>query len=243
MEKQLLKSPNFYRFIAGFRKNANTDKFVFSKYIKRGETVIDCGANIGYYTNFFRTIVGKKGCVHAFEPVPSTFEYLTKNILEYSRCKNYRLNMAGLYKTETTKYIYIPDSISGHASLNEHQKAWNAYKIDRKEIKLTTLDTYVKSKGIKEIDFIKMDIEGAEIEALKGGKQTLSEHLPTLHLEVNSQLLKNFKQKPADLLDFLKTIGYKIFYYYDSNPKILNCCENLIYSNQDINTNVIAKND
>ena len=86
-----------------------------------------------------------------------------------------------------------------------------------------------------------MDIEGAEIEALKGGKQTLSEHLPTLHLEVNSQLLKNFKQKPADLLDFLKTIGYKIFYYYDSNPKILNCCENLIYSNQDINTNVIAK--
>ena len=86
--------------------------------------------------------------------------------------------------------------------MNEHQKAWNAYEIDRKEIKLTTLDTYVKSNGIKEIDFIKMDIEGAEIEALKGGKQTLSEHLPTLHLEVNSQLLKNFKQKPADLLDF-----------------------------------------
>ena len=113
-------------------KKANADKYVFSQYTKRGDTVIDCGANVGYYTNFFRAIVGKKGCVHAFEPVPSTFEYLTENTMQYSNCGNYRLNMVGLYKEESTKNIYIPDSISGHASLKEHHKAWNAHKIDKK---------------------------------------------------------------------------------------------------------------
>ena len=240
IEHLLAKSPFLYRFTQSLRSSPNPDKVIFSKFIKKGDVAIDCGANIGFYTNFMRSIVGNEGFVHAFEPVPSTFKKLSANTKKYISINNYTLNNLGLYKKIDNLTAYIPDSIDGHASINNHISEWKADSIEEVSIKLTTLDTYFSEKKLKKIDFIKMDIEGAEIEALRGGKQTLSEHLPTLHLEVNSRLLKNFKQNPADLLDFLKTIGYKIFYYYDSNPKILNSFERLIHSNQTINTNVIA---
>jgi FkbM family methyltransferase len=242
LEKQLLKTPGIYRFIARFRKNANADKYVFSQYIKKGDTVIDCGANIGYYTNFFRAIVGKKGYVHAFEPVPSTFEYLSENTMEYSNCNNYYLNMVGLYKEESTKNIYIPDSISGHASLKEHQKAWNANKIDKKEIKLITLDSYVKKNVIKKVDFIKIDVEGAEIDVLNGSKQTLLKNKPNLHLEVNSELLNASQQTVHKLWELLKELHYKKIYYYDENPKLMKDFCKLKNTENKINTNLIALN-
>lgn len=241
IEHLLARNPLLYRLTQSLRSSPNPDKLIFSKFIKKGDIVIDCGANVGFYTNFIRSIVGNEGFVHAFEPVPNTFKKLSTNTKKYISINNYTLNNLGLYKKIGSLTAYIPDSIDGHASINNHISEWKADSIEEVSIKLTTLDTYFSEKKLKKIDFIKMDIEGAEIEALKGGKQTLSEHYPTLHLEVNSQLLKNFKQEPADLLDFLKTIGYKIFYYYDSNPNILNCFEHLIHSNHDINTNMVAE--
>ena len=242
LEKQLLKLPSLYRFLAGFRKNANADKFVFSHYINKDDTVIDCGANIGYYTNFFRAIVGKKGCVHAFEPVPSTFEYLTKNAFEYSNSNNYFLNMVGLYKEESTKNIYIPDSISGHASLNKHKEAWQADKIDKTEIKLIRLDTYIKNNDIKKVDFIKIDVEGSEIDVLQGSKLTIKKNKPKLHLEVNGELLHTSRHSVQELWELLKELDYKNIYYYDEDPKLLLDFGNLKNNEEAINTNVVALN-
>lgn len=242
LEKLLLKSPRFYLLITGFRKNSNVDKHVFSNYIKKGDTVIDCGANIGYYTNFFRAIVGKKGSVHAFEPVPSTFKCLTKNTLKYSNCNNYSLNMVGLYKEKSTKNIYIPDSISGHASLNKHKDAWNAHKIDKKEIKLITLDAFIEDNGINKVDFMKIDVEGSEIDALQGSKLTLQKNKPKLHMEVNTELLNASQHSVQELWEFLKGLDYKKIYYYDKDPKLLLDFEKLKDNENVINTNVIALN-
>ena len=242
LEKLLLKSPRFYRFLVGFRKNTNADKFVFSHYIKRGDTVIDCGANIGYYTNFFRAIVGKKGSVHAFEPVPSTFKCLTKNTLKYSNCNNYSLNMVGLYKEKSTKNIYIPDLISGHASLNKHKDAWNAQKIDGREINLIQLDDYVEKNGINKIDFMKIDVEGSEIDVIHGSTLTLQKNKPKLHIEVNSELLKNSQHSVQELWELLKGLDYKKIYYYDNDPRLLLDFEKLKNNEDVINTNVIAFN-
>lgn len=108
----MLKFSFLYRSIQSKRRNSNKEKFIYSEFFKTKDTVIDCGENIAYYTNFIRTIVGKRGCVHALEPVPSIFEYLTKNAFEYSNSNNYFLDMVGLYKEESTKNIYIPGTIS-----------------------------------------------------------------------------------------------------------------------------------
>jgi len=184
--------------------------------------------------------VGKKGCVHAFEPVPSTFEYLTKNAFEYSNSNNYFLNMVGLYKEESTKNIYIPDTISGHASLIKHDDAWNAQKIDEIGIKLMTLDAYIKNNCIKKVDFIKIDVEGTEIDVLNGSKQTISKNKPKLHLEVNSELLHDSQHTVHELYEHLKDLDYKKIYYYDKDPKLLLDFEDLINNNDMINTNILA---
>jgi len=65
-------------------------------------------------------------------------------------------------------------------------------------------------------------------------------HKPTLHLEVNSQLLKSTNQQPRDLIEFLKPLGYENFHYYDENPTRLKSFEKLVASKVEINTNVIA---
>ena len=241
IEHLLASRPSLYRVAHSVRSFPNPDKLIFSKFIKKGDIVIDCGANVGLYTNFIRSIVGKSGFVHAFEPIPSTFKNLQTNTKDYASLNNYILNNLGLYKKRENLTAYIPDSIHGHASLNNHISEWKSDSIEEVSIELTTLDSYFSEKKLKKIDFIKMDIEGAELDALEGGQQTLSEYTPTLHLEVNSKLLKNFKRAPSDLFKFLKPLGYKKFYYYDANPKILSCFEQLLASNCNINTNVVAE--
>jgi hypothetical protein len=85
-----------------------------------------------------------------------------------------------------------------------------------------------------------MDIEGAEINALEGAKETLQKHKPTLYIEVNSALLKCFKKTPLNLIEFLKKIGYQNFYYQDEKPFKFECFEKLVQSENEINTNVVA---
>ena len=115
----ILFFPFFYRWALRIKPNSNPDKYVFSKYIHKKNTVIDIGANIGLYTNFFRELVGGNGFVHSFEPIPKTFKELESNTKQHSSVKNYRLNMTGLYNKETTSIAFIPDEISGHASIGK----------------------------------------------------------------------------------------------------------------------------
>ncbi|EIM78862.1 FkbM family methyltransferase [Nitritalea halalkaliphila LW7] len=79
------------------------------------------------------------------------------------------------------------------------------------EIVLDTLDAVCKAQGIKRIDFIKIDIEGAELSALKGAEQTLRAHLPTLLLEVNKQACAAAGYTAEELLSFLRELGYRRF--------------------------------
>ena len=85
-----------------------------------------------------------------------------------------------------------------------------------------------------------MDIEGAEIKALEGAQKTLQKHRPTLYIEVNTELLKAFKQTPMDLIQLLKKVGYQNFYYQDEKSLELKCFEKLVTSGIEVNTNMLA---
>ena len=162
IEHFLLKVPLIYKLALFFKKNSNPDKLIFTKYVKLGDTVVDCGANIGLYTNFLRLLIGKHGFVHSFEPIPKTFEELNFNTKQHSSINNYRLNMMGLYDRITSSSAFIPNEISGHASLGNHSETWKTDSIQKVSIDLTTLDDYFDKHNLKAVHFIKMDIEGAE---------------------------------------------------------------------------------
>ena len=136
--------------------------------IKQGDTVIDIGANIGYHTLLMAKLVGDAGRVYAFEPEKENFELLKKNI-ERNGYQNVVLVNKGLGEKEEALTLYInPKNKAGHSVFHQHSH-WG-----RQEIEITTLDNFLP-KNTK-VDFIKMDIEGAEYVAIKGMKRVLSEN-------------------------------------------------------------------
>jgi hypothetical protein len=76
IEPVLARVPRLYRRLVRLRRAPNAEKLVFLSAVRAGDTVFDVGANTGYYTVLFSHLVGRRGCVHGFEPVAPTMTYL-----------------------------------------------------------------------------------------------------------------------------------------------------------------------
>ncbi len=172
------------------------------KEIKKGDTVIDLGANIGYYTLIFARLVGEKGKVYAFEPDKDNFKILKKNV-EKNGYKNVILvNKAVSDKTGETKLYISPDNKADHRIYSSDEK--RKYTT----IKMVKLDDYFK-KSNEKIHFIKLDIQGAEYSAVKGMQQLLKRSRKIkLVTEYSPIALKRFGIDPEEYLKLLHTSGF-----------------------------------
>ena len=154
--------------------------------LNKNDIVLDCGAHIGAFT----AIALSKECeVHAFEPVPETFEHLKKNLYCYLSNKLY-LNNTGLADAEyAAEFSIYPDSDANSMILKNDECEKVYYPV-------ITVDQYVKNNSIKRVNFIKADIEGSERYMLLGAKDTISNFLPKLsicayHLEDDFEVIGN----------------------------------------------------
>jgi len=181
-------------YIQGIYERGTTE--IFKKVTKRGMTVFDIGAHIGYYTLLARSLVGSEGIVYAFEPHPENYERLKENIEinGYTNC--YPINKAVSDKMGKTR-LYL-HSDSGRSSLLQLEggNKWI-------EVETITLDEFIKEEGVTP-DIIKMDIEGAEFLALKGMKRMI-EKCDRLILFVEYEHNK-------DILTYLREREFNIFF-------------------------------
>ena len=138
---------------------------ILRQELKQGMTAIDIGANIGYVTLIMAELVGPSGKVYAFEPNPNSFRVLVKNIQANGYTDFVFPYQIGISNTNGVLKFYVSDkwNLSGMAATKHSKQV-----ID---IPVTTLDDFMKDKGYP--DFIKMDIEGHEVEAFAGMHQTL----------------------------------------------------------------------
>lgn len=132
--------------------------------VKKGEVVIDAGANIGYYTVVLSKLVGETGKVYAFEPSKECFHLLKKNV-EVNKCDNVILVNKALsnYNGETSFYIHCDDYGSSSTKCIGGCKEVT--------VKCIRLDDYIPYG--EQISLMKMDIEEAEVVALEGAEDTL----------------------------------------------------------------------
>ena len=168
----------------------------FKKHIKKGDTVLDLGAYIGYHTLIMAKLVGPKGKVYAFEPSKTNFHYLKKNIAE-----NRYENVIACCKAVSGK------SGAGRYYVGDRSSLGTIYGGGRwEEIETIRLDDCFKDK----VDFIKMDIEGAEGLALEGMKETIK-NSPNLKMviEYQPEMLEKAGTDPREFLDTLKSFGFK----------------------------------
>ena len=171
---------------------------------KEGDIVIDIGAHIGLYTIISSKRVGAQGKVVAIEADPENFEMLNSNIKLNQLTNVIPLNYA-VYSKETKIKLYLPSGESGFTKYNTIMPNWINTQEKFVEVNANTLDYILQSKGITYVNWIKIDVEGAEFEVLKGASNVLSKSKDiALLIEVHG--LDNYRP----ILEFVSSYNFKI---------------------------------
>jgi len=159
--------------VDGIREADHTE--IIGQKLRPGMRVMDVGANIGYYPLIEASIVGGGGKVYAFEPDPRNIELLRKNVslngLEciveiYGMALSNKVGRGQMCLTDKTNLNMLA-SRGNSGFLADHI-------VERIKVDVTTVDEFVRDKGEK-LDFLRMDVEGGEVEVLEGMVNTLKE--------------------------------------------------------------------
>ncbi|MCW4029813.1 MAG: FkbM family methyltransferase [Candidatus Bathyarchaeota archaeon] len=210
----VLFKPDILETALSLMHKSNTQISVFLRGVKEGDIVFDVGANIGEFTILLSHVVGPNGKVHAFEPVPQTFEKLSQNVAKSPIKKQVVLNEIALSDHLGNAKIYMPISETTEASLTGHTYAcWRSQSVQSFDCRLQTLDNYVEVNHIERVDFVKMDVEGAEMLVLQGMEKLLQgPSPPMLMLEAFPSWLKDFGFTIQDLFNLLTEHGYSVYF-------------------------------
>jgi FkbM family methyltransferase len=205
------KAPKLYLATLKALRRGSHEKRMYLSIIRKGDVVIDVGANVGYFTMLFSDLVGPGGEVHAFEPLPSTFELLSRNIHRFPAHENVSLNCLALGECDQKTILFIPNEDHGQAALARHRDgSWTSHQIRAVNVEMMRLDRY--AERLPKIDFVKCDAEGAELLILRGAESTLRRCRPKIFLEIEECWTSSFGWTPADVVRFLRKIGYQHFY-------------------------------
>jgi FkbM family methyltransferase len=190
---------------------------LFKKEVKKNSIVLDLGANVGYYTLIFARLVGDDGKVFAFEPDPNNFALLKKNV-EINGYQNVVLvQKAVSNKTGKGRLYLSKNNFGDHRIYDSNSK--------RKFIEIETvrLDDYFKDFDGK-INFIKMDIQGAEPLALEGMAELLSRNRKLKILSEYWPLgIKRCEKDHEEYLKSLINYGFQLYTINEPKKKIEPC--------------------
>ncbi len=224
------KGSNFYSYLQAWSmsRDIKAGRFIEPEIellpyaVKKGEVVLDVGANYGLYTYYLSKLVGESGEVIAFEPIPFTYRTLLK-VLNIFSLKNISAHMLAVSDKDGVDKFKIPLQAAGHLMAGQaylgsredqhgdvvSQVRWSEItEIECETIALDNCDFINKP-----ISFIKLDIEGAEIFALEGARKIICTDLPTLIMEINPWFLEGFSKNIEQLINPLVQIGYKVYRY------------------------------
>jgi len=178
--------------------------------LKRGDIAVDIGAHKGGYMYWMLDRIGYQGKCYAFEPQPILFKYL-QNLKFRTLTENLIVENKGVSSTRSGFQLYIPKTERGSspsATLNLPTEDTED-DFQKIQIETTTLDHYFFEENIFP-NLIKIDVEGHELEVLKGGENLLTHHSPKLILECEQRHLQDHSIQ--DVFDFLQSKNYQGFF-------------------------------
>lgn len=171
--------------------------------LEPGMVVADVGASIGYYTVLAGRAVGPRGHVHAFEPGPQNLSVLLLNVASND------LGHATVHPVALSDGagVLVYDRLGGNGIVGDFDGDVAALDV-HELVQAATLDDVLG--GADRLDVMKVDVEGAEYRALRGGEQVLARHRPLLFVEFSPPGLRNVSGVDGRaLLDFLTSLGYR----------------------------------
>ncbi|MBN1925496.1 MAG: FkbM family methyltransferase [Prolixibacteraceae bacterium] len=191
------------------------------KNLNQGDTVFDIGAHKGGYLNFIRKCVGEQGMVVGFEPQLNLYMYLN-SMKKSFRWTNVKIEHLALSAEQGISKLYIPANntrigSSPEATLLEFSSKKEIYRIEN--VKTQTIDNYVKLHGIKPV-FLKIDVEGNELNVFKGGQKLLSTVKPKIIVEIEARHAG--KERVIETFKFLDDLNYSGKFIYKNKLIDLN---------------------
>jgi FkbM family methyltransferase len=184
--------------LKGEYEPTNAQAFIDS--IQPGDTVVDIGANIGTFTLLAARAVGEQGQVHVFEPDPENLKLLSKNLAD-NHFQQVHVVPKAVGDRAGSIHLAVEDKDKGGGQITTAATGL--------EVEMVTLDDYAIAQHITTIDVLKIDIEGAELLALKGAQQILTKSKQTtLFMEINPGASAAFGHSVDDLLELLQSYGF-----------------------------------
>jgi FkbM family methyltransferase len=180
------------------------ERDLLRQLIPEGAVTLDIGANLGVYTRILSAIVGPRGCVHAFEPVPSTYMMLVHNVRRFQHANVVTYNAVVTERSGVAEIVLPPKGLRSiyWAHLRHDQDA------DGETVHVQALALDDIADAFARLDFLKSDVEGAELFVLRGAEQLLMRRRPMLLLETGDSC-RNFGYEPQQVFDWLEERGWR----------------------------------
>jgi len=194
----LIETLNFFDY-----EKEDTDMII--NLVNDGDTFFDIGANAGWHSILVGALK-RSSSIYSFEPIPETFNYLKENV-KLNYLLNISLHEFGLSdKSGDFSFYYYPEG-----SVNASAKNLTGRDdVEEVKCKLETIDSFIEGSDIV-VDFIKCDVEGGELLAFNGGKETIKKDLPIVFSEILRKWTKKFNYNPNEIFNFFYELGYKSF--------------------------------
>lgn len=195
------------RQLKKYKAHTRNELALVRDFLRPEDCIIDIGAHIGTFSIAFAKFLDHKAAIHAFEADVQNFDLLTRNISENKMdqvvfAHQEIIAANGQYfdqhndtTNNTGEHYFLPNEhgSNGHKSL--------------------ALDNWHRDElAGRKVDFLKIDVEGAELSVLQSGKALIETHRPLIYLEVNAKALHRFGTSATDLEQFLGKMDYEFFY-------------------------------
>jgi FkbM family methyltransferase len=193
-------------------------------WVKPGMTVLDIGAHTGFVTLYLADQVGETGHVLGFEPSPDNFRLLEKNVRSNSLPQVRLFPLALSDRSGTAALTRNPINDGGHSIGNQHQNpdmaGWDLEEL-KIQVPTRSLDDWLAEQDVDHVDFIKIDVEGAEGLVFAGARELLSSpRAPFIICEVADAAQRSVGQTEASLRQILYDYDYRSYWLRKGCPEL-----------------------
>ncbi len=210
------------RYINYFPADYEKENFQFLKrHVKPGDQVLDIGAHIGLFATAAAQLTGNNGKVYAFEPAAET-QVLLRQTISINRMENVIEPYSEAMGASSGKTVFYVSPIKG-----DNSNSLVSYKDDRElqamEVNMFSIDDFVKNKNLQKLAFIKIDVEGAEYDALMGAMTTLKNLRPVCIVAIHPEPIAAKGDSLEKIYDLIIDCGYQVCYDHKMMNKIDFC--------------------
>jgi len=177
---------------------------IFMRTVKKGYIVVDVGAFIGGYTYLFSELVGSKGKVYAFEPIPYLF-----NILRF-HCSLFNLKNVITENKAVADHEGYLKLILSEGNIQDNRLAYTENVNKYVLINTTSLDKYFEKQSVLP-DIVKIDVQGADYKVIKGMMNLIKKKNLIIFCEFWPEGIRRCGDDPLEFLKFISNLGFKIF--------------------------------